>query len=561
MSLAGRALVVPLVLAALAFAGASRAEGAHEDFPTPRGLEANVRFWRNVYVRWSVNEIAFHDREDLSIVYRVVEVPAHGKKKGGLSRREHVKRAEDELVEVLRRPDKKQPASADSLEGLEREVYENLAAVERPDKYRRISLIRAQNGLREKAREGWIRVGRYEGQIRQILKDKGLPDDIIALAFVESLFSLYARSHAGAAGMWQFMRPTAKEYMQVHHVLDERHDPILATEAAAKYLLTAKRQLGPWPVAITSYNYGRSGMARAIKAVGTDDLGVIIEKYDYGRFGFAAKNYYASFLALLDVVRHPDRYFPGVSRQAPWRYDVVRLPFPVLADQLDEVGALSLSDLATYNPALTKAAKRGDELLPRGLSLRVPYGKGEAFVERLSSLSDAQRRSAQAHVRAWHKASGRETVKSIARRYGVDASQIASRLGASVSTKLKRGTRVPIPSVAVRYSLLPEARGLDIPKVEATGPLVADAKRPKLDERTVVSAVTTARPRVRVRVKVVSAEALPVTEPLPPVDVLTGIDEPPATLVDFIAGDPGADAPWALPESDLRRDEVAPPTS
>lgn len=545
-----------LLVVSFVLAGLCGAQARAEAFERPASLEANVLFWRDVYVRYSHNEIVFHDREDLSLVYRVVAVPPHGQKKDGFTRREHVRRAEQELKGALARLDKMRPATADELTGVDREVFERLASVSREDKYRRASLIRAQNGLRERAREGWSRFGRYEPQVRQILREAGLPDDLVALAFVESLFNLHAKSHAGAAGMWQFMPATGREYMQVHHVLDERIDPILATEAATKYLNTARKQLGRWPLAITSYNYGRSGMARAVKAVGSDDFDVILARYQNGRFGFAARNYYACFLALLEVVRAPERYFPNVQREAPWRYDVVRLPFPVLADQLDEVGALSERELARYNPALTRAAKRGAEVLPRGFALRVPLGQGGRLLERLGALSAAERGRTEQHVRAWHRANGKETVARIARRYGVSASLVARRAGLSKHERPKKGVRVPIPSVEVRYTLLPEARGLVVPQAP-TSPLVAEAPA----SSQVVATVTPSANGPRVRVRLRSAEPVPATAVLEAVDALTGAPTAPLGDVDGVAGDPGTDAPWALPDGDMRSADTLPSPS
>jgi membrane-bound lytic murein transglycosylase D len=260
---------------------AAPAAAAYE-FPRVDGLEGNVAFWRNVYAVWSENEIAFHDRKDFHIVYRVVKVPP---RTDGKARRKAIVKARSELTAALKQLNKTQPKTGDGLEGVELEVWTNLKDIRHADKYRRLSTIRAQNGLRERFVAGYVSAGAYERQIRDRLALAGLPEEIVALAYLESLMDIRAVSHAGAVGMWQFMRPTAKEYMHVNNVVDERMDPIIAADAAAKYINQALKEVGPWPVAITSYNYGRAGMRRAIKGAGSDDLGVILKKFTSKRFG------------------------------------------------------------------------------------------------------------------------------------------------------------------------------------------------------------------------------------------------------------------------------------
>lgn len=539
-----------LVVVAWAFLAAPAVHA--EGFDRVPILEKNVAFWRNVYAVWSVNDIALHDRDDLGVVYRVAKVPGHGRKENGLTRSQAITKARNEVVAALASLDKKKPKSAEGLSGVEKEVFENLKNVTRADKYKRPPDIRAQNGLRERAREGWISFGRYEKSVRAEIKKSGMPQDILALAYVESLFSVRAVSHAGAAGMWQFMPATGREYMQVNEVVDERIDPVLATEAAMKYLHSARKLLGAWPLAITSYNFGRSGMKRATQAVGSKDFGVIYQKYKTNKnFGFAAKNYYASFLALLDVIQAPEKYFKGVKQQSAWRFDVVRLPFPVLAPQLTKLGVMSSDDLASYNPSLTKRARSGDVALPRGLPLRVPYGKGRDFLSKVSQMSFDERKKALHHIREWHRANGRQTLASIASRYGVKEIDVAALAGLPLGTTPANGARLPIPSREARYSLIPEARSLPIPDAPALPDAIAFVTpveappEPARKTKTLVARVDN-----RPQVKLLSLKVTAVAAVVPGVDLIVGADLPALGPVDVIAGDPGVNAPWPLPEAD-----------
>src|SRR5262249_5095074 len=145
----------------------------------------------------------------------------------------------------------------------------------------------------------------------------GLPVELALLPMVESGFNRYARSKCGAVGLWQFTRSTGKEYMTVNGGRDDRLNPARATEAAAQLLLHNHDLLGSWPLAITAYNYGTSGMMRAVEATGGGDYCEILRRWDGPRFGFASKNYYSEFLAALQVYQYREAYFPGIDQEVP----------------------------------------------------------------------------------------------------------------------------------------------------------------------------------------------------------------------------------------------------
>jgi len=140
-------------------------------------------------------------------------------------------------------------------------------------------------------------------------------------ANVESSFDAEAISPAGAIGLWQLMPETARRYLRVDEEVDERLQPAKATRAAAAYLRTAHDALGSWPLAITAYNYGLNGTRRAVDALGTRDLGTLIERHESPAFGFAVKNFYVQFLAAAHVAMNQPYYFPEMRR---WEVYVVR---------------------------------------------------------------------------------------------------------------------------------------------------------------------------------------------------------------------------------------------
>ena len=129
--------------------------------------------------------------------------------------------------------------------------------------------VRAQTGLRERFAEGLVIAGRYLPGIERVFEAERVPTILSRLPFVESMFVSRAQSKVGAMGAWQFMPGTARIYLQMNPAVDSRIDTILAAEGAARMLRHDYEVLRTWPLALTAYNHGRAGVARAVKEVGT----------------------------------------------------------------------------------------------------------------------------------------------------------------------------------------------------------------------------------------------------------------------------------------------------
>ncbi|MEJ2221529.1 MAG: lytic transglycosylase domain-containing protein [Desulfobacterales bacterium] len=154
--------------------------------------------------------------------------------------------------------------------------------------------LRCQIGQKDPFRQGIIRSGAYLTEMKQIFHDAGLPEDLVYLPHVESSFNPEAYSKFGAAGMWQFTRSTGKSFMTVSYAVDERRDPIISTRAAARLLKRNYKKLRNWPMAITAYNHGVTGMLRAKRRKG--DYETIFKEYRSRIFKFASRNFYSEFL-------------------------------------------------------------------------------------------------------------------------------------------------------------------------------------------------------------------------------------------------------------------------
>jgi membrane-bound lytic murein transglycosylase D len=180
------------------------------------------------------------------------------------------------------------------------------------------------------------------------------------------------------------MPATGRSYMHVGSAVDERLDPVVSAKAAARYLGEAHSRLGTWPLAVTSYNHGVGGMARA-KAEHGSDFGRIVRQYQGPAFKFASRNYYAEFLAAREIANHPDTYFPGIVRQAPLREERIVLPASMPASQLAVHYGVSLDRLAAVNLAWREPARSGRAALPAGHTVWLPAGS----TQRVAGLPSA----------------------------------------------------------------------------------------------------------------------------------------------------------------------------
>ena len=126
---------------------------------------------------------------------------------------------------------------------------------------------------------GLRRSGAYRQHIDAVIREKGLPAELAVLPHVESSFNPNAYSSAAAAGMWQFGRATGQRFMRIDHIVDERMDPYIASNAAMSLLEYNHSVLGTWPLALTAYNHGAGGIARAVRETGTTDIETIVANY------------------------------------------------------------------------------------------------------------------------------------------------------------------------------------------------------------------------------------------------------------------------------------------
>jgi membrane-bound lytic murein transglycosylase D len=431
----------PEPLAVAVKGGATR----QDVFPRPPGLEARIAFWKLVFTRYEDTDLIIHDSMHVQKIYTVLDLSGASPKQVA-----SVTTAEKQRIRalLLQLDARGSDLARESLGESERMIFELFRDVDEPRKFRAAAeRIRGQAGLREQFAEGIRGSRRYLPEMEAIFRRAGLPVEITRLPLIESCFNLRAYSWKGAAGIWQFMQRTGRLHgLQIDRLVDERRDPLRATAAAARYLTVAYAELGAWPLAITAYNHGSAGIARGVRAVGTTDIVTLVEEYNGRTFGFAGQNFYAEFLAAVEVDREPERYFGALAYDTPRESEDVLLQHTVgIAQAADAVG-LSRDVLAEYNPALSPRILKGDAAVPRGYRMRVPAGRGEVLEVAMAALA-AQRpqQIAQGEV---HRVRRGETLAQIARTHGMTVADLMAYNDIDNARRLRVGQLLKLPGSA-----------------------------------------------------------------------------------------------------------------
>jgi membrane-bound lytic murein transglycosylase D len=226
--------------------------------------------------------------------------------------------------------------------------------------------------------EQWLqRQGQYEPMIQQQLAARDIPPELIYLALIESGFVPTAVSSASAVGIWQFMAPTGRmEGLRIDEFVDERRDPIRATEAAARHLRRLHDRYGSWYLAAAAYNAGSGRIDRALAAGvdgrrGDDELFWEIRHL----LPTETRNYVPQLIAASIVGTHRHLFgFDGVPQQ-PLAFDTVEVPDATEFAVLAEAAGVAQTTIAALNPHYIR------EMTPPGRSstVRLPVGRGEPF--------------------------------------------------------------------------------------------------------------------------------------------------------------------------------------
>lgn len=380
-----RRIIAAVAIIATLSSSAIRAEESdiqqNGPFVIEEGLQSRVKFWVSIYARYNSWEMVLHHSAYPWIIYSVVNVKKD--RRAASRERQKISKLLENINEKFTR--------GKSLTKEEQKIFNKFADIAGDDKFRIAAderNIRGQAGLKDKVADAFFYAGRYLPRMERVFDRMGLPTEIAYLPFVESGFNKAAVSKVGASGIWQFMPVTGKLFLRVDEVVDERNDPMRAAEAAARLMQQNHSLLKEWPLAITAYNHGALGMQKAVREVGSKSLVKIIESYKSRSFGFASSNFYASFLAALEIGKHHEKYFGDLLKARKLEFDEFVMPHFVSIKDFLAFIQIDEKEFRELNPALTNEVYSGRKYIPVGYTVRVPLAVRDEFLARYEKIPE-----------------------------------------------------------------------------------------------------------------------------------------------------------------------------
>jgi len=280
-----------------------------------------------------------------------------------------------------------------------------------------------------------IRGGRYQDMIQKILRQEGVPQELIYLAQAESGFHPLAVSRVGARGMWQFMGSRARGYgLQRSWWVDERQDPEKATHAAARHLKDLYNQFGDWYLAMAAYNSGPGTVQQAVRRTGYADFW---ELYRRNVLPKETRNYVPIIVAVTIMAKNPAQYgLDQLETEKPIAYDTVKIDYPVDLRLVAECVDAPAATLQELNPSLLRwTTPKNQEF-----ELRLPAGTKASYLGAIQAIPQ--------DMRVWwryHKIAPGDTLTSIAGEYHSTPHAIAQANDLEIQADLEPESRLVIP--------------------------------------------------------------------------------------------------------------------
>ncbi len=283
----------------------------------------------------------------------------------------------------------------------------------------------------------WLaRSRRYIPLMKRLLRDQGLPEDLVYLALIESGYNPRAYSRRKAMGLWQFRYHTGKRYgLKVDWWIDERRDPVKSTIAAARYLKHLYDRFECWYLAAAGYNAGEGKILRAIKRYKTEDFWELT-RYPYLKR--ETKNFIPKMIAAALIAKNPEDYgFSDIAYEEPIRFETVKVPDATDLRVIAGASGSTYEELKRLNPELRRWCTPPNY---PDYELKLPYGKKEIFLGNFSKIPPSKRITFRRHV----VRSG-ETLSHIALRYQTDIGAIMRMNRIRSLHRIRAGRSLIIP--------------------------------------------------------------------------------------------------------------------
>lgn len=344
-------------------------------FHIPRTLRSYVTFWLKIYAKFSSYQIVVFDKDDPSKIYWVQDdrdlfqrgLTAVGIEINSKSRlRKTLAELRAALAQLQANPRRRfkpdsMGARVTSLWGRKsRAQWKTIA-----------DNLKTQRGQRDFVMRGIRASMPFMAPMEEIFQSYGLPGELTRITLLESSFQIHAHSKADAVGVWQFLEKSGREYLTIDkkNGIDERISPIKAAHAAAKMIKRNVRLLGEHAFAIIAYNHGARNLLRIKRKYGRIDLVKLLDPANKASpLGYASRNYYAEFLAILYADKYADEIY--ALPRAGHRYEVriVKLDAPATFFEIASRHNSALDDLKRFNPDVFDLRKR----LRKGVGVVIP---------------------------------------------------------------------------------------------------------------------------------------------------------------------------------------------
>jgi len=278
------------------------------------------------------------------------------------------------------------------------------------------------------------RSGRYHDMMVSILKEEGVPQDLIYLAQAESGFHPLAVSRVGARGIWQFMGSRARGYGLSHNMwVDDRQDPEKSTRAAAHHLKDLYNQFGDWYLAMAAYNSGPGTVQAAVRRTGYADFW---ELYRRNVLPKETRNYVPIILAVTIIAKNPSQYgLQDIAMDQPAKYDSATITYPVDLRLVAECVGATTVELQELNPSLLRLTT------PREgkFELHLPAGTKDTYQTAIAAIPTGMRLSWR-----YHTVQAGDTLASLAKSYRAPAKSIVE-VNHLDNSDLETGAKLVIP--------------------------------------------------------------------------------------------------------------------
>ena len=280
------------------------------------------------------------------------------------------------------------------------------------------------------------RSAQYIEIMKEILRGKNLPEELVFLPIVESGFNPNAYSRARAVGPWQFIASTGKRYgLVIDWWRDERRDPVKSTVAAAEYLRDLYKMFGSWNLALAAYNAGEGKISKALRKSDSVDYWSLLNTKQIRN---ETKEYVPRYIAATMIANTPEEYgFDNLDYHEPLEYDEVTVRSPIDIEVIAKCAECTVKEIREANPELRRWSTPANVA---EYTIRIPSGSKDIFLNNLTAIPEGKRFTVEQYT-----LKKGDTIKKIARKTGIPGSTIVAMNSLNGLEHLTAGNMITLP--------------------------------------------------------------------------------------------------------------------